>query len=453
MVADARGWRVISGIRRVMTLRGGTAATARTLFANVFILGINLATGIITARFLGSTGRGEQAAMALWVQFFAYAFTLGLPSAVLYNFRRHPEQTPQLFSGTLILGLLMGSVAALAGVIMIPVWLASGYDPEVAYYARWLMLVAPAALLSLVMTYMLRAREEFGVYNAVRYLQPFLTLLTLVCLALTGRLSPLNAALAYVLPVLPIFVYMLVHLWKACQPSLIGAREASRSLISYGLRSYGADVVGILTGRLDRALVVGFLGPASMGLYVVALSVSQMLDVFQSAVVSVLFPKAMGRTTPEVVALAARSARVSTFVTLLTAVVLALFGPWLMNLVYGAEFVEAVPVLRFLLAAVTFSGTTWVLSQAFMALDRPGLVTILQGLGLGLSVLLLVALVPRYGLEGTGLAIMISAGVRLALVLLCFPLVLKVRVPRLWPTRADLDDISTLLSRTRERNP
>ena len=378
---------------------------------------------------------------------FAYALTLGLPSAALYNFRRYPEQTPQLFSGTLILGTLMGFTATLVGMIMIPVWLANDYDPEVVYYARWLMLLAPVILLNLIMTYMLRAYEEFDIYNTVRYLQPSLTLLTLICLALISRLSPLNAALAYVLPMLPTSVYMLVHLWKMCRPSLGGIREASRSLISYGIRSYGADVVGILTAQLDRVLVVGILGPAAMGFYTVALSVSRILDVFHSAVVSVLFPKAMGRTVPEAVSLSGRGARVSASVTLLVAVGLGLLGPWLMRLVYGAEFVEAVPVLRFLLVAAILSGTTWVLSQAFMALDRPGLVTVLQGLGLGLSVLLLTALVPRYGLEGTGLALMISAMVRLVLMLLCFPLVLKTPVPRLWLNLADLEKVRALLSR------
>ena len=78
---------MLANLRRMAPLSGGMAATVQTLLANVLILGVNFGTGIITARLLGPVGRGEQAAIILWPQFLAYALTLGLPSAMLYNLR------------------------------------------------------------------------------------------------------------------------------------------------------------------------------------------------------------------------------------------------------------------------------------------------------------------------------------------------------------------------------
>lgn len=436
---------MFGGLRRAMALKSGTAAILRTLLANVFILTVNVGTGIITARLLGPVGRGEQAVMGLWVQFLAYALTLGLPSALLYNLRRHPEEASRLFFAALLLGTLAGFAATGVGVVFIPYLLSEGYSPEVVGYARWFMIAAPVVLLNLILMYVLRAREEFGTYNAVRYLQPLLTLFGLIFLAFAGLLTPLSATLAYVLPVVPVFLYMLVRLWRIYRPTFGGTRRALRDLTSYGLRSYGADVTGVLSSELDRALVAVFLGPAAMGLYVVALSFSRMLDVFQSAVVSVIFPKAMGRSQEEVVALIGRGARVSGAVTFLAAAGIALLGPWAMSVVYGRQFLGAVPVLRFLLLVVALSGVTWILCQAFMVLGRPGFVTVVQVAGLGLTVVLLPVLVPRYGLEGAGLALLISTAVRLALALASFPLVLKVRAPGLLPRRSDLTQILALL--------
>ena len=87
------------------------------------------------------------------------------------------------------------------------------------------------------------------------------------------------------------------------------------------------------------------------------------------------------------------------------------------------------------------SGTAWVLAQTFMALDRPGVVTILQGLVVGLSIPLLMWLVPRYGLEGAGIALLVSALVRFIFVYASFPLVLKVSPPRLWMKRDELSEL------------
>jgi O-antigen/teichoic acid export membrane protein len=421
----------------VVTLRGGVAAIAQTLLANVFILGINFGTGVITARLLGPHGRGEQAAIILWPQVFALATTLGLPSALLYNLRRHPERASQLFSVALLIGTPMGGIATVAGVLFIPRWLTQ-YSPEVVHFAQWAMFTAPLVLLSLTFNFVLQAREEFALFNAVRYLNPLATLLALVSLALIHDLTPFNAALAYLAPTVPIFLWMLIRLWRLYRPTWRGLGWAAKRLTSYGVRSYGVDLVGQLSLYLDRAFVVGMLTPASMGLYTVALSLAQMLNVFPNAAVSVLFPKASGRSVEEAASLAGRAARGSLTMTALAAVGLGILSPWALSMVYGREFLDAIHVFRLLLFVMVLRSVTYVLAQTFMAVGRPGLVTIPQIAGLALSVPLLLVLVPRYGLEGVGLALLISATVRFVIVLASFPLILKLRVPRLFLTSADL---------------
>ena len=60
-----------------------------------------------------------------------------------------------------------------------------------------------------------------------------------------------------------------------------------------------------------------------------------------------------------------------------------LVGPQVLTLLYSAQYRSARrPVLRVLVVEVVLAGATTVLSQAFMALGRPGVVTVLQLLGL-----------------------------------------------------------------------
>ena len=76
-----------------------------------------------------------------------------------------------------------------------------------------------------------------------------------------------------------------------------------KQLLQYGIRSYGIDLLGTLALQVDQVLVVSLLSADAMGSYVVVLSLSRMLNVFQTSVVMVLFPKAAGHSTDKVLSM------------------------------------------------------------------------------------------------------------------------------------------------------
>lgn len=422
---------------------GGAAATLQTLLSRILVLGINVATGVITARALGPQGRGEQAAMILWSVFLPNLLTVGAPSALIYNFRRFPEKKSEFFSAAMLVGIVMGAVAAVLGIVCMPIWL-SKYSPEIIRFAQWFMLLSPVVLIQLIILAALEAIGEFSASNRLRLLIPLITLIALIGLGLTNALTPFTSALAYVINGLPIFFWTLARLWRILKPRWNHISQSCKQLLSYGLRSYGVDLLGALSLQVDQVLVVGFLEPAAMGTYVVVLSLSRMLNVFQTSIVSVLFPKAAARPVNEVLELTGRSARITTALTLIVGLGIILLGAPLLNLLYGAEFVSATNVLYILVIEVVLAGTTLVLAQSFMALGRPGIVTVLQGVGLGLSVPLMFLLIPKFGIVGAGLSLLGSTIARLGFILICFPIVLKVAPPSLLIT---LDEIKFLKNR------
>ncbi|HZI92604.1 MAG TPA: oligosaccharide flippase family protein [Patescibacteria group bacterium] len=432
------GLRPLARLRWVLQARSGASATALTLASSVAILGLNLGTGVISARLLGPGGRGELAAIVMWPQFLAFMLTLGLPSSLLYNLRCYEDKGRQLFSVALLAGTIMGGVAIAVGVLLIPYRLVS-YSPELVRFAQLAMVTAPVALMFVVLNSALLARHEFFLYNFTRVLSPLIALIAMLGLIAAGGLSPHTAAIATLAAAVPIVGWMVLRFWWLYPPTTKGLRWASQRLISYGLRGYGADLLGTLTEQIDKVVVVGLLDPAMMGIYVVAVSFAQMLNVFPTAVVPVLFPKSSGRSTDEVVAVTGRAARLNGISSVLAGAVVALLAPWIVGRVFGADYLGAVPVLRILLLEGVLRGTIWILVQAFMALDKPGLVSALQGAGLCVTVPLLLALVPRYGLLGAGSALLLATTTRLVLVLACFPLILRTSPPSLRPRWGEVD--------------
>jgi O-antigen/teichoic acid export membrane protein len=77
------------------------------------------------------------------------------------------------------------------------------------------------------------------------------------------------------------------------------------------------------------------------------------------------------------------------------------------------------------------------LSQAFMALSWPGVITVLQAVGLLLTVPLMLILVPRFGIEGAALSPLLSKCARFTFVLASFSRFLDRPRPGFLPRRAD----------------
>jgi O-antigen/teichoic acid export membrane protein len=163
-----------------------------------------------------------------------------------------------------------------------------------------------------------------------------------------------------------------------------------------------------------------------------------MLNLFQNSVVMVLFPKAAGRSADEVIAMTGDAVRVSGLVTAACGIFVCLAGPLLLRLLYGREYVEAAGVLRILVLEVVLSGAVFILAQAFMALDRPGVVTVLQAVGLSFSIPMMLLLIPRYGIYGAAVSLLTSTVARLIFVYVGFHWFLKTKPPSLVPEGADI---------------
>jgi O-antigen/teichoic acid export membrane protein len=223
-----------------------------------------------------------------------------------------------------------------------------------------------------------------------------------------------------------------------------------KRILGYGIRSYGIDVLGTLALYVDQVLVIGLLSPGAMGSYVVVLSLSRMLNLFQNSVVMVLFPKAAGRPREDVVAMTGECVRISGLVTAFCGVFVCLAGPTLLRILYGSEYVAAKGALRILVVEVVLSGATFVLAQAFMALDRPGVVTILQAIGLSLSIPMMLLLIPRYGIYGAAVSLLTSTVARLLFVYCAYWIFLKIKPPSLLPSSRDIKLLwgSLMASRT-----
>ncbi len=415
----------------------GAHAVIQSIASKAVILGLQAATGILTARVLRPEGRGELAAMILWPLFVASVTTLGVPSSLIYFLRRRPEERERLIINGLTMAAGLGVLAAAITALLLPWWLRQ-YSDSVVHAAEWFLVTVPLCSITLAGRAALEASHDFSASNAIQTLTPFATLVVLVLFLGLHRLNPFTAGIAYIAASIPAFWFMAHRVRRVCTKAESPRKAVMKQILGYGIRSYGIDLLGTLVLQVDQVLVVSLLSPSAMGSYVVVLSLSRMLNLFQNSVVMVLFPKAAGRSVTGVIAMTGDSVRASGLITAACGIPVCIAGPFLLGLLYGKEYTDAVGAMRILVLEVVISGATFVMAQAFMALDRPGVVTVLQAIGLSLSIPMMILLIPHYGIYGAAISLLTSTIARLLFVYAGFRIFLKTKPPRLLPDGRDV---------------
>lgn len=431
------------------------AAISHGVAVNIVATLATVVGGVIAARGLGAAGRGTAAALVALPTFVSFIATAGLPSALIYEARKDPDAAPQLLGAGLFVAVGIGLLAWLATWLYTPHMLA-GLPPDLMAAGRMLSVFGFAGILSNVGIAALQSQRAFVACNVIRLAQPLIQLAGLVALEGAGQLRPVPVALLTLSAGIPGITWNLGWIHRNCTLHLDTIAAALRRLLHYAARAAAGELVAGMAGQIDKVIVVGLFAPQALGLYVVAMSLSRVLAIIPSAVVPVLFPATAGRSPPEVLDVTSRAAAMTAVCVAAGAVVLGAVGPWLLRLFYGSDFTGAGWAFRLLLVEAALSAVAQVLAQAFLALNRPVLAALQQGLGVAIAAALLYTLTPRWGLAGAATALLAAAVTRLASSYHAFRLIgagMPAIRPHIGPSIARLYDIVVRLVPTRPSIP
>lgn len=177
----------------------------------------------------------------------------------------------------------------------------------------------------------------------------------------------------------------------------------------YSVPCYLGHVVQSLNYRLDVCLIAFFSGPESLGLYVIAVAVGQLLWLPSHAVQSVLFPRLSSNADEKSRAdQTAQLVRLLLTFTAILAVGLAVVGPYLVVWVFGVSFSRSITSLWLLLPGIAVFAATNVLAAFFSAIGRPGINLGVASVSLVATLVLNLVLLPRIGIAGAAIASTVS---------------------------------------------
>jgi O-antigen/teichoic acid export membrane protein len=171
-------------------------------------------------------------------------------------------------------------------------------------------------------------------------------------------------------------------------------------LLSYGSRMWVGSLSGVLLTRLDQVLLTPLAGTYQLGLYVVAVSISELPLIIHHAVRDVSFVNEAAKSEDERLS---SSARISTALSALAALALGVSMLWWLPFLFGEGFRESIPIAAVLLVAVVLLTPGSIAGAGLSARGRPGLRSIALTISCVINIVMLIILAPLLGAMGAAL--------------------------------------------------
>ncbi len=386
-----------------------------------FTYGLTLLSGVVTSLLtawaLGPEGRGDLAVVVLWPNIMAWLFGLGLPQAYRYYLARHPDLLSTHYSNALIFALFAGLIAFGVAELIVP-HLVGQHSPDVMLLVRIYLLNIPLALLFDLMVGLLEGSREFRWAAAARSIFYGTQSVTYLVLWFSGHLTVRNAAYTMIAAQLMCtslaFIGVKIGLRPCWNP---GAKEWKEAL-AYGLRYFPGLITAMATLRLDQLLLAAMAPSAVIGLYVVAVRLSEITTVLASSVSDVLLPEVAAQENKEIsLQLLTKSLRQTFYVYLVVLIPLWIAAPYILRFAYGTEFLAATGTLRLLLIASLLWSMGSIVNSGLNGLGFPVLSTISRLSSAGVTVIALLYWLPTRGIVGAALASLLGYSVMLIVAL------------------------------------
>lgn len=370
-----------------------------------------MVTGVLLARSLGPSGRGELAAILLWPGLFVILGSLGVDDAIAYHTARRTAPIRAIVGTAAALWIVQSVVIVAIGATLVPLFLGHYGHPATSFGLLYLA-YTPFFLATVYVMSLLQGLRQFVAFQALRLGQIILNVVGLVMITTLGRLSVGAAVYVYLGTYVIVGIAAMIVLKHTCTQRPIFDRGLARGLFGFAVRSHTSNVSSLFNVRLDQLLISAFLAPVQLGLYVVAATLTSLTSLVGQSVSLIALPVVAGEQSGLVrVAVVRRYIRLTIIGATVLTVPLIVLTPTLISVFFGNDFASAATVTRVLLVAAVVLTTTRLVQSMLKAAGRPLDAGISEFVALGATVAALAVLLPWFGILGAGIASLVAYSV------------------------------------------
>ncbi|MFD8564440.1 lipopolysaccharide biosynthesis protein [Streptosporangium canum] len=413
------------------------AKGVQTMASHTVRLALAAAAGVVVARTLQPDGRGLYAVI---ITAAGLAISAGHLSVVKSQIALwpNPAHHRSLVGNGLILGLLLGSVSALAtlGIVV-------EYVPlEAPHLLALALLAVPFGIASANLNGILFLQARNGVANRAVVVSALVMYVPILVLGASGDLTVMAVVLCWTIATAaPCLLFIpSLGLWGArADPAL-----ARRQLALSG-RYHIGNVSFQLLLTVDLLLLNSFASSAQVGLYTVAVAFLALANVPTDATTQITLARQAVDDGHDARQATARALRLNLLFSSVAVGVLAMAASTLIPLLYGAAYAGSVaPLLARAPGAIALS-LLRPAEQYLVRLGRPMTMTAVAVGALTVNLALNMLLIPEWGATGAAVAASVSYIAMVLTEVLWFARVAGVGMRELLPRVSDLRSVVSAL--------
>lgn len=380
-----------------------------TFATQIVIMGLGIASGIITARVLGPHLKGQAALLTMITQLLYMVGNMGLGSAFSFFIAKEQFTGRQIHSCALMSALFFGSISMVVFYCTMPFhavfW--EGLSSNLIFYSA---LLSVLYIYSTYLTRILVGYDRIHSMNIGTIARSFINVLTLIVLLLIWNHGLDGVVISLWLAAVAQIAVFLFALRADIRLSRFWEGNLIRTSLSYGIKSHMLLLINFLNYRIDMLLVKHFTDDAAVGFYSLAVGMAELMWLVPNATVAPLFASVAKSEAADRSLLTLRTIRWS-FVFLVVLALGAIFlGRLFIDLLYGSDFLPSYQPFLGLLPGICLFPVFKLLNIDLAARGFPGFGTIASAVSLVINVIFNILLIPQLGPLGAALASSLSYG-------------------------------------------
>jgi O-antigen/teichoic acid export membrane protein len=378
--------------------------SAGRVLAQIGRLLLGFGVAVLTARSLGPADKGTLSTLSFMGVFLSCTASLGLGEAAAVVAHRKQLSHDEAVSASLLPAAFTSlvAVAVLWAVAAILDWSRIGGGSLTALSAFVVVGTFAYMLLGLE-----NSREHFSVTSRATVLQTLSELIAVVVFVVGLGWGLLGGALSLLSGVTASCGLLSWSIWRSGYRFKLPPRGLYlAAAIRFGVINQSGFLLMFLLQRADLLMVYALLDERAAGLYAVALTIAATATYAAGALSGASFPRVAKSDPASMRFLVPRLIRMTVLVAGTSVAVLLVTVPFLVPVVFGSRFEDAVGITLLLTAAGIPGSVQLLLARVAAASDRPG-VYLMSYLGSLVTMITLDGLlIPSLGLPGAALAVL-----------------------------------------------
>jgi O-antigen/teichoic acid export membrane protein len=256
----------------------------------------------------------------------------------------------------------------------------------------------------------LLGRERIKAYNFIFFIQHLLaTILLVVFFVVLKKEDIFYYLVALYISYFTAFISAFIFTFHYVKSFKLPSFTEFKSMIRYGFLGQSANIFQLINYRLGYYLIDAFVGRASLGVFSAATQISEGLWIFGKSIATVLFARISNSRDIEYARnLSLRLLKFTASITIIPLIVLIFMPESFYEMLLGNDFTNVRTIIRLLALGTLSLSASMILSQYFSGIGRIEMNTAGSGLGVVVTVILGLMLIPTFGVEGAAVVNSIS---------------------------------------------